>query len=81
MGGEMSECKVLDALVSNCQECVKDCEDAKYEVLKLLAEAKEVKDFDIYGPPNPGLMSNAPSWLYRERHLLDWRKVTFWARR
>jgi len=38
----MSECKVLNALVSTCQECEEDCEDAKYEVLKLLAEAKEV---------------------------------------
>ena len=65
----MSECKILNALVSTCQECVEDCEDAKYEILKLLVEAKEVGDFHIGRP---------------QHHLVDgpsWQQVTFWVRR
>ena len=47
----MSECKILNALVSTCQECVEDCEDAKYEILKLLVEAKEVERLMIHNHP------------------------------
>jgi hypothetical protein len=62
----MSECKILNALVSTCQECVEDCEDAKYEILKLLAEAKEVGGMDCDNPPG------SPS---------TWEQVSFWIRR
>ena len=61
----MSECKVLNALVSTCQECVEDCEDAKYEVLKLLASAKEV------GPIN----------VKHDKDRGDIRYLNFWVRR
>ena len=65
----MSECKVLNALVSTCQECVEDCEDAKYEVLKLLAEAKEVANFEECSP------------RFHRDDETAWREVTFWVRR
>ena len=63
----MSECKVLNALVSTCQECVEDCEDAKYEVLKLLAEAKEVDHLYI---------NKSPDQLGK-----GGERVSFWIRR
>ena len=69
----MSECKVLNALVSTCQECVEDCEDAKYEILKLLAEAKEVK-----GPNDKSAMRYK---TIRGDTMEEWESYTFWTRR
>ena len=65
----MKECKVVNAFYSNCLYCceVDDCEIAS--VAKLLAEAKEVKDFST----EPVVENSSGEY--------EWKKATFWTRR